>query len=97
MIRTAQDEALAYAVSLDRALAGGADGAAHDALMEVGELCGGLSERGFAADLRSWLEDEDEGVLVGWDWSHRPEDMARWWLNRAREEMARAEPERRAA
>lgn len=87
--------ALTYAATLDARLPH-ADGAEHDALMEVGELCGGLSERGFVADLRAWLLDDAEGVLVGCDWSHRPADKARWWLARAEAEMARV-PIREAA
>lgn len=87
--------ALAYAATLD-ARRPHADGAAHDALMEIGELCGGLSARGFAADLIAWLLDENEGVLVGCDWSYRQQDKARWWVARAREEMVWVEMERAA-
>jgi hypothetical protein len=86
--------ALAYARTLDARLPR-ADGREHQALLEIGDLGGGLSERGFAAELAQWLDDDDAGVLVG-PWcvlSRRPEDKAAWWHEQARLAMAEARME----
>jgi hypothetical protein len=91
---TPETAALAYARTLD-ARVPRADGREHQALLEIGDLCGGLSARGIAAELRAWLEDEDAGVLVG-PWcilSRRPEDKAAWWHEQARLAMAEARME----
>jgi hypothetical protein len=91
---TPETAALAYARTLDARLPR-ADGREHQALLEIGDLCGGLSARGIAAELRAWLEDDDAGVLVG-PWcilSRRPEDKAAWWHQQARLAMAEARME----
>lgn len=91
---TASTIALAYARILDARLRR-ADGRKHQALLEIGDLCGGLSARGIAADLRKWLDDEEAGVPVGL-WcvmSRRPEDKAAWWHEQARLAMAEARME----
>jgi hypothetical protein len=75
--------ALAYARQLDAAMPH-AEGIEHACLMDVGELCGGLSNAGFAADLERWLADDDCGALIGWSLSRRPEDKAAWWLEWAK-------------
>lgn len=100
MIRTVQAEALAYAAQLDRTLAAGPDDETHDRLLEVGELCGGLSERGFAADLTQEI-DEYEASQVracgSWIAFQAREAAAGLWLEQARPIMEPVETQRRAA
>lgn len=73
--------ALAQARDLDARLDG-------DVRHRIGEICGGLSEHGIAADLRAWLDDEEEPVLVECDLSRLREDKAAVWLRLAREQLA---------
>jgi hypothetical protein len=66
MMRPVQ-AALTYAQSLDALLAYGPDPLEHDVLMQVGELCGGLSVHGFARDLLAAL-DRVEGKYSDVEW-----------------------------
>ena len=52
--------ALAYARTLDTAMASGPDDLEHDALLRVGELVGGLSVHGFHRDLSAAIDREWE-------------------------------------
>lgn len=77
--------ALDYARSLD-AMLPNADFAQHDALINVGELLGGLSCNGFHDDLMAVLDDvEGEDRLLNEAW------LANDWWMRARAIMAAAE------
>lgn len=82
-----QATALAYAALLDRLDAADSLGRTEDVLREVGDLLGGLSRYGFAADLRAWL-DGLEGQAA--------DDAARDWMRKAAAIMRAPAPARQA-
>src|SRR3954462_4911316 len=90
---TTEAAALAYAATLDHAFAGTPTEALEEALMAVGDLLGGLSVHGFAADLAAHLERGTEDLLSDADACPRDyrlarEDDAGSWLYPAQEIMA---------
>lgn len=86
--------ALVRAAELDATLRSGPDDAVHDALMQVGELCGGLSAYGFVADLRNEIdsyEAEQIAAFGPWIASSAREAAAQNWLTAANGIMERHE------
>jgi len=59
----AEAAALAFAASLDALLAETTDETVEETLLQVGNLIGGLSAKGFAHDLRTHLASVEEDML----------------------------------
>jgi hypothetical protein len=94
-IQTMESAALAYAGKLDKWLSTGPEDDVHDALVfGVGDLCGGLSERGFRADLQREIDQYERSqvrALGPWAAHSSREAAAGNWLDAARAAMERFE------
>lgn len=91
MILSTVTVALVRAAELDATLRAQPDDETHDALMQVGELCGGLSCEGFAADLRREIEQyeaEQVAACGAWVAYGAREAAARSWLDECNSIMA---------
>jgi hypothetical protein len=88
--------AAAHAAWLDTVASVATDDASSDLFLEIGELAGGLSQKGFAHDLKLWLDAIEEKMLQdaredgGWRAWHLSQaiddaraDAAQEWLEAA--------------